>query len=268
VPVDSEGTVVDSWLFTRAPLALSKDPARVVIVHGLGDAPVTWFSCLRNALSSCELVLPALPGAGRGPLPAGRDHLDFRRTVAWLTQVLGRLAREGEGRLVVVGHSMGGWLTARALLEDRSLMDVLEPPVLVNPAGTWYEGVERERELLSPRSLEDVDELLMQVYARPPEMPIEALQSLLETMQDPGYRGLLESTVESDFLHGPDLEALPQGMGLVWGLDDGLVPQEALRRLGSGLRSPRVVELAFCGHAPHLEAPRKMGEVLSRLVVP
>ncbi len=266
LPVDSAGSEVESWLFHRGPLSSGRErPPRVVVVHGLGDAPVTWFSCLRHALAGCEIVLPALPGAGRGPLPPGRDHLDFGSTTAWLTQLLGALVDE-EGPVTVVGHSLGGWLTMRALLADRSLADRLQPPILINPAGTWYEGVERERELLSPRHLEDVDELLMQLYASAPQMPVEAMQSLLETMKNPGYRGLLDSAREEDFLRPRDIRGLPEKTGLVWGLADGLVAMEAFDALRANLREARVEELAFCGHAPHLEAPRKTGEVLARLV--
>lgn len=266
VPVDTEGTTVDSWLFTRAPLSGPRtDAKRVIVVHGLGDAPVTWFSCLRHALEDCELVLPALPGAGRGPLPQGMDHLDFTRTKAWLSQVLGLLEEETQGDVVVIGHSLGGWLVARALLDDPSLAKRIRPPVLVNTAGTWYDGVERERELLSPRQLEDVDELLMQIYARPPEMPVEALQSLLETMQDPGYRGLLWSTSKEDFLRPGDIARLPERTGIVWGLKDRLVPSQAFETLRKNLRAPQVESIESCGHAPHLEAPVKTAEVFSRL---
>lgn len=267
VAVDTQGSRVDSWVFRRAPLAaVSGHPARVVVIHGLGDAPVTWFPALRHALASCELVLPALPGAGRGPLPQDRGPLDFRETVSWVQQLLGRIVDQEGGPVTVVGHSLGGWLVARALLQDPSLAGALQPPVFVNNAGTWYEGVQRERELLSPRRVEDVEELLEQMYASVPLMPIEALQSLLETMQSPAYRRLLESTVRADFLSPEEIGRLPAGSGLVWGLADGLVPQQAFETLRDHLEDPRVVELAFCGHAPHLEAPRKIMEVLARLV--
>jgi pimeloyl-ACP methyl ester carboxylesterase len=267
VPVDETGLEVDSWIYQRAPLTPGDTPPlRVIVVHGLGDAPVTWFPSLRHALPRHELLLPALPGAGRGPLPDGLDHLDFRRTAGWLAQVLGGLADETTGEVRVIGHSLGGWLVARALLSDPGLAARYGPPVLINNAGTWYEEVEQERHMLSPRTLEDVDELLLNLYARPPELPIEALQSLLETMRSPSYRGLLWSTTEEDFLRPADIARLPAGTALVWGVADGLVPPVALEALKEHLRAPRVTELAFCGHAPHLEAPRKLVEVLARLI--
>lgn len=264
VPIDAAGTAVDSWAFHRPPLD-GKEQIRLVLLHGLGDAPVAWFQALRSAFPSAEIVLPALPGAGRGPLPAGRDHLDFRETAAWVAQILHRLI-EQQRKTVLIGHSMGGWFLLRALLADPSLAQKAGAPILVNNAGTWYEGVERERRLLSPRTVEDVDELTMHLYAREPDLPVEALAAMLETMQAPSYQGLLWSTTEDDFLRPEDLRALPRGIGLVWGLEDRLVPPQAYELLREHLRDPRLVPLDGVGHAPHIEAPARLVDALSRLL--
>jgi abhydrolase domain-containing protein 6 len=265
VPLDGAGTTVDSWVFRRGPLEGGAAARRIVLLHGLGDAPVSWFRALRSAFPDAEVLLPAIPGAGRGPLPAGVDHLGFHATTAWTAQVLHRLAATDRG-VAVVGHSMGGWFLARALLADPSLTRRMGPPILVNNAGTWYDGVARERELLSPRTLEDVDELTMHLYARDTEIPIEALQALLDTMQAASYRGLLHSTTEGDFLRPEDLRRLPQGTGLVWGLEDRLVPPEALARLREHVPAVRFVPLDGVGHAPHIEAPERLVAALEGLL--
>jgi pimeloyl-ACP methyl ester carboxylesterase len=265
IPVDAAGTTLDSWVFRRAPLGPAAPTLRLVILHGLGDAPVAWFPALRDAFPDAELVLPALPGAGRGPLPKGHDHLGFAATAAWTQQVLHRLVTDGP-KTVLVGHSMGGWFVARALLSDPSLAARAGPPILVNTAGTWYDGVERERDLLSPKTLEDVDELTMHLYAREPDLPVEALAALLETMKDPSYQGLLWSTRIEDFLTGEELARLPRGTGLIWGTADRLVPPEAFDRLKRHLVDPRIVPIDGVGHAPHIEAPKRLVDAMTRLL--
>ena len=257
------GTPVDSWVFKRAPFA---DPpvGRVVVVHGLGDAPPTWFPALRHAFPRHEIVLPAIPGMGRGPLPPGLDHLTFRATAAWLHGLLLDLADENIPTRVV-GHSLGGWLLERAYLADPALARAFGPPVLVNNAGTWYDGVERERALLSPESEADVQRLLEHLYAHTPTIPREALSAMFTTMRSPAYRGLLWSTVREDFLSAADLCRLPPRTGIVWGIADRLVPAAAFATLRASIPEARVRELA-CGHAPHLEAPGRLVTALSDLL--
>ncbi len=265
VPAGRGGPLVDTYVFRRKPPVGGPPRGRIIVVHGLGDAPVTWFPTLRGAFPEHELLLPALPGAGRGPLPKGLDHLTHAATVEWLTAIVHRLTAD-DLPTTLIGHSLGGWLTARALLVDSSLADRVGAPVLVNNAGTWYPDVERERRLLSPRRLEDVDELLDHIYATTPDLPVEALQALLDTTRSPGYRGLLLSTSEQDFLKPADIARLPPSTGVVWGVADRLVPPVAFETLRKSLRAPRVVTLDGVGHAPHIEASGRLLAALEGLV--
>lgn len=270
VHVDSLDTQLDTWAFVRAPLETDAPDGRLVFLHGLGDAPVTWFACLRHAFPRHELVLPALPGAGRGPLPPGHDHVSNKATTEWYAAVVDRLAANADTisdiPTRIIGHSLGGWITMRALVEHPDLERHVGAPVLVNTAGTWYEGVERERDLLSPKQLEDVDELLSHLYANPPNMPPVAMQALLDTMHAPSYRGLLWSTTKRDFLVPETLARLPTGTGIVWGTADTLVPPLALETLEAHVRDVRIERIPDCGHAPHLEAPTALVAALGRLL--
>ncbi|MBW3583892.1 MAG: alpha/beta hydrolase [Euryarchaeota archaeon] len=259
-----KGGDAEALVMRRA--ALEKPIGRVVVLHGLGDAPVSWFRCLKSALPRHELLLPAIPGAGRGPLPPGRDHLTHKETRVWLGDLLERILDETEGPVRLVGHSLGGWLMSRAVLDAPHILERCGPHILINTAGTWYDGVERERELLTPKTHEEVDELLSLLYADDPDLPIEVIDAMLKTMRSPSYQGLLRSTTKDDFLEPADLERLPEGMGLVWGEKDRLVPPEAFERLKEHLPAPRVVTLDDVGHAPHMEAPDRLAKVLEDLL--
>ncbi len=276
VPVAGVGWT-QSYVFRRAPLAPTPDggpPRRFVLLHGLGDAPVSWFRCLASALPQHELLLPAIPGIGRAPLPDGRDHLTNAESALWLDGLLYRLDPNdldpafGPGSGIdVAGHSLGGWLLARALLNQPDLGRFIDrPPILINNAGTWYEGIERERELLSPKRIEDLDDLFEHLYHEPPGLPVEALDALLRTMRSPSYEGILWNSHKADFLHDAQLGALPSGTGIVWGTSDRLVPPEALTQLEAHVPSPRIERIEACGHAPHFEAPDACREAIERLV--
>lgn len=284
VPAGAAGPCT-SWVLHRDPLdyaTQTKDePApRLVLLHGLGDAPVTWFRCLAEALPGHELVLPALPGAGRGPLPEGRDGLSHDESRDWYLGLLGRLGLDPDEPkahdavheapappTVLAGHSLGGWLTNRVLKARPGLFDRLAGPhLLINPAGTAYRGVETERDKLSPAHIEDVQGLMADLYATPPPMPKAAYEALLATMQSPSYRSLLETPTKETFMLWEDLAAMPPGVGVIWGLADRLVDPVALATLKDHLPDPRVVELPGCGHAPHLECPAALRDALARLV--
>jgi pimeloyl-ACP methyl ester carboxylesterase len=88
----------------------------VLLIHGFGGNKEVW-SGVAAELSRDHTVLSVdLPGSGGSPGPA---IMDGRADFGALAKELAALVRkEGLAPCLVVGHSMGGPIAARAILED------------------------------------------------------------------------------------------------------------------------------------------------------
>lgn len=83
---------------------------QLLLLHSLGDTPDVWagaFSCA--ALDTLTLVAPALPGTGMSPRTEA-PPLHLEDVADDLIQLLRSMRDPSAGRLLVVGHSMGGVL--------------------------------------------------------------------------------------------------------------------------------------------------------------
>jgi pimeloyl-ACP methyl ester carboxylesterase len=80
----------------------------IVITHGFNDDSRSWDEVSRRLASTFRTVRWDLPGHGRSPLPPGGCGPD---------DAVSRLARlAGDSGTVLVGHSLGGYLTLRHLV--------------------------------------------------------------------------------------------------------------------------------------------------------
>jgi len=88
----------------------------ILLVHGLGGNKEVWAGVAAELSRDHTVVSVDLPGSGGSPGPTLVDgHADFG-TIAKDLAALAR--REGLAPCLVVGHSLGGPISARAVLED------------------------------------------------------------------------------------------------------------------------------------------------------
>lgn len=81
-------------------------PVSAWFVHGLGDWSAAWRGAFEHpALAGRELVIVDLPGFGRTPAEAGNPP-GLERMASRLSDLVSETV--GEGRVILVGHSMGG----------------------------------------------------------------------------------------------------------------------------------------------------------------
>jgi pimeloyl-ACP methyl ester carboxylesterase len=101
-----------------APLSFQKagKGPGVLLIHGFGGNREVW-SGVAGELSRDHLVLSVdLPGSGGSPGPVVTDgRADFG---ALAKDLVALVRKEGLAPCLVVGHSMGGPIAARAVLED------------------------------------------------------------------------------------------------------------------------------------------------------
>ncbi len=121
--VDCEGTRI-SYRVWGDP-----DLPGLVLVHG-GAAHSGWWDHVAPQLTSHRVVAPDLSGHGDSDWRSEYDLL------AWAQEVLAVMAAEGLDKPVVVGHSMGGWVSATlgGLYGDRiRAIAILDSPLNDQP---------------------------------------------------------------------------------------------------------------------------------------
>ncbi len=94
---------------------LGKGPG-VLLVHGFGGNKEVWAEVAAELARDHTVLSVDLPGSGGSPGPA---EVDGRADFGVVAKDLAKLVRqEGLAPCLVVGHSMGGPVGARAVLED------------------------------------------------------------------------------------------------------------------------------------------------------
>jgi len=90
----------------------------VLLIHGFGGNKEVWAGVVSELARDHTVLSVDLPGSGGTPGPAVVDgRADFGAVAKELTALI---RKEGLAPCLVVGHSMGGPIAARTILEDPS----------------------------------------------------------------------------------------------------------------------------------------------------
>ena len=119
--IDVEG------LRTRYWLAGSSGPP-VVLIHGLGASAEIWSANIGALASRHRVYAPDLPGFGHTEMPS---RMDFS-PAAYSRFIQNFMTAQGIGRASIVGHSLGGGVALRVILDDPGRVERI---VLVSCAG-------------------------------------------------------------------------------------------------------------------------------------
>ena len=79
----------------------------VVLLHGFGEDSEIWNEQLPGLLPFCRLIIPDLPGSGRSP-----RWMESKVAMEAFADCIDEiLSRENIGECIMLGHSMGGYIT-------------------------------------------------------------------------------------------------------------------------------------------------------------
>ncbi len=212
----------------------------VVLVHGL-RAEIGVMLPLAEALAmrGWRAVLVDLPGHGASE--SLEAPLDIGTASSWLLELIAALEL-GE-RPPIVGHSMGGWITAWTALAHP---EAVGPISLVCPGGWLFDPPPLTA--LLPSTAAEAEASLPLLFVAPPRVPRFVLRFASRRKREDSL-GLMRSGMGGAFL----LDGLLGGMAvptqLVWGKEDRLIPSEVgaamAAELGEGARHE---ELEGTGH--------------------
>lgn len=228
-----------------------------VLLHGLGAVAATWLPVMRALSRGCRVLVPELSSLGGTRAPrAGLGVLHG----AWMVARL--IEKELGGRAAnVAGISLGGWTAVRLALRRPDLVSRL---VLIDAGGYRDQDWDRIEELVRVDDLDGIDRLYQALFGRVPWFLRLSRQGFLDTYTSPSVTETLEDLEEHDTYHDEELARLRMPTALFWGEKDGLFKVEVARAMAAALPSVHLDVIQGCGHAVHIECPRKLVEAIER----
>ena len=243
----------------------------VLFVHGLSGSWQNWLENIPHFARNHRVLALDLPGFGGSPLPPWEISIGaYGRLLHTFCDAL------AVGDCVVVGSSMGGFISAEAAIAEPERFEKL---VLVSAAGISHASMKKRPAETAARMAAAVAPLTLQAQEQALLRPRLRHLMFRGLFNDPsglrgeliwevfhhgaGSRGLLpavQGLVGYDFLD--KLEEVDAPTLIVWGRNDHVVPPSDAVGYGKRLRNSQMVVFDRCGHLPMAERPTRFNRVL------
>jgi pimeloyl-ACP methyl ester carboxylesterase len=243
----------------------------LLFVHGLSGSWQNWLENIPHFSKAYRVIALDLPGFGHSPTPEWRISIEsYGRLVHRFCDAL------GVGDCVVVGNSMGGFVSAEAASAERGRFEKL---VLVSAAGVSSARLRRQPAETAARMATAAAPLLLKLQERGMRRPrvrwatfkglfqhpeLLRRELLLEQFHNgagrPGFLPAVQGLIGYDILD--QLTEVDVPTLIVWGRNDHVVPPQDAVGFGQSLRNSRTVIFDDTGHLPQLERPVRFNRVL------
>jgi len=247
----------------------------IVFIHGLSGI---WQNFLENipfVAQSRRVIAPDLPGHGDSEMPRERISISgYARVVATLCDQLGL------ERVVAVGNSMGGFISAELAIQRRELVESL---VLVSAAGISTASLYRAPILtlgriggamMANRAVDHryiaarprARQLALAIVVRHPRLlaPDLAYEGLLRGADKPGFDDALRACLEYDFRDRlPEISCRTL---IVWGENDTILSVRDADEYERLIPKTKKLLMRDTGHVPQIERPATFNDELIEFV--
>lgn len=231
--------------------------APVVLVHGAGDQAGGWAKVAPRLAKTFSVVAVDLAGHG-GSAPAS-GPIPFAALLAGFD---GALKAVPEGKVTLVGNSLGAWVAAVWATEHPGRVSHL---VLVN--GGPLRG-DRPDLTLQPKNRAEADRTLAALRdPSAPMIPDFVVDDVIrEAATGPIARLAAEAKSMEPYLLDGKLSGFTVPVDLLWGASDRLLSVDYAKRLLAQLPAARLTTIPACGHVPEAECPDRFTVALLRVL--
>jgi pimeloyl-ACP methyl ester carboxylesterase len=247
------------------------DHRPIVFVHGLSGQWQNWLENIPRFAQDRRVVALDLPGFGRSPMPSEKITIDYYgRVVAELCD------RLGLAPAVLVGNSMGGYVSAEAAIDAPESVERL---MLVSAAGISQHVLPVDRALrvgkimaLSMRASTAQRRrymarpalrhwILSMVVRHPTRLrPDIAFEGLVKGSGKPGFVDALVACIDYDFRDRLPEIACPTLVA--WGREDAVIPVADADIYVKLIPGSRKLIFADTGHVAMVERPQAFNDEL------
>ena len=232
----------------------------MVLLHGYPLDHHLWDGIVPLLEEEFDLILPDLRGFGESTTVDS-----FYAMEDFASDIAGLLDNLGIPKAVIVGHSMGGYISlafARVYPERVSGLGLVASQAAADPPER-RDGRYKSAAEVADKGIASVVETMTPKFTTDPRLQQYARESM-ERQPPAAYIGALKAMaerVDSTML----LTSLTYPVVIVHGDADALVPIDRAREAKALLENAYFVEINGAGHMPMMEAPDKTAEALRHL---
>ncbi|HEY7295258.1 MAG TPA: alpha/beta hydrolase [Dehalococcoidia bacterium] len=233
----------------------------LVLIHGIGGSATDWGEALSRLAERCTVLALDVRGFGRSAKPAGPYS-----AAQWAADVAGVIDAAGLHEPVVLGHSMGGVIAQRLLLDFpqklRAVILASTSSEVKEAAAQVWEGqaAEIERDGLGPMIARRQAAYTEEYKAAHPEV-LAADQRRLDWNEPHAYAAAARAVARYNFTD--ELRGVQKPVLILQGLDDKQTPPGGSVIMSRAIPGSRLVMIEHCGHNIHSDQPdRFVNEVL------
>jgi 4,5:9,10-diseco-3-hydroxy-5,9,17-trioxoandrosta-1(10),2-diene-4-oate hydrolase len=260
----------------------------LLLLHGIFDNKATWFYLGQHLKDHYRFIAPDLLGHGFSSKPLFADQPPSCRytidaQVAFLRTFIARL---GLGELVLVGNSLGGGLALRLYLQCPELAEKVRGLVLIDAAGYPQELPGHVRQLggwqggllarplvgFLARHLGLLRLSVRRTFRRcfhdlakiPPALVAEALAALNTPNALYAYQHAARNILPPDYQTFHErFRTISCPALILWGKEDRILHPLSALLFKAELPRAELHLFDCCGHAPHLEYPAQVAQLIS-----
>ena len=225
----------------------------LILLHGLGGSSQVWGYNIGPLAEKYHVFVPDQIGFGKSDKPLVNYRI--RTYVDFLDQFCKQL---NITRPILVGNSMGGWVSA---IYAATYPDRVDKLVLVDAAGYAPPKDFDTRAFygLNPTTREEMKVLVAKVFYNKAFLSDAAIDQSMTARLGAGDGYTIKSITES-IIRGEDflddvVKSIKTPTLLVWGRQDGLVPLSDGERFHKDIAGSTMVVIDQCGHVPNVEKP-------------
>lgn len=243
---------------------------RLVVVPGLGDTPLSWLTLFSGGITELrekgfhEIVFVDFPGFS-GFLKFSQPFHDFQTLTQAFNDLMDSLHPD-----VILGHSLGGWLTATYATHcGQGIRPKVTPSlhrnyagpekiILMNPSGIGFKRDELRnwRKRFYEESSQNFDEFQKHICYRHPLWFKLVKSEMASFFQKKEIQEFIRSIRLRYFLNR-DAKNIRASVRLIWGEKDTMTPAQWiydwLEVLGPTNPDVRATYIKDCGHSPQFE---------------
>jgi 4,5:9,10-diseco-3-hydroxy-5,9,17-trioxoandrosta-1(10),2-diene-4-oate hydrolase len=246
----------------------------VVLIHGLGASAEIWSANIGALAMRHRVYVPDLPGFGRTEKPEWMDYSPG----AYCRFLLDFMTALGIGRASLVGHSLGGGVALRAILDDPGRVDRL---ILLSSAGLGPDVSLPLRIASLPffdriffkPPLPVFTRFLHRLVFDPAAITADFARLYYEMFFQPAsvraFTGILRTIATLRGARPGILEPIRAGLGtitaptlILWGRQDRILPVSQALDAAGRIPGARLHVFERCGHMPNVEYPEEFNRLV------
>jgi 2-hydroxy-6-oxonona-2,4-dienedioate hydrolase len=242
----------------------------ILFIHGLGSSADRWLD-IPDAISMYyHTIAVDLIGFGGSDKPKDVNYT-IEQFSEFILEFIEKIGLSGDDRkITLIGHSLGGYIAVDFAIRNKGLIEKL---VLLDSSG-FLKGptplLEQYLNAAKYPSYDSVRNVFEQMVAQPWKVLPIIINIFITRINSPGAKYPFESayqnstTTQIDLSRLKSIEDIPTL--IIWGKSDNLIPIEYSEPFKQVFKNYRVELIEDAGHAPFVEKPAIICEILHSFI--